>query len=281
MTKDEYISHRLESVKERFISRISEVSVYLYNNNIKNVVFGYSGGRDSTFVLLLLTLAKLKYFQKDLNIYPISIEYKRTYKFDTFKDTDVYFVQDQKNKYLDFSNHNWVSATRKDTDCLKHLIPKETDIEELGHQSNYQYMYHLLFTIAQAKHAITIGTTNLDEISYIGWFGKNSDMCVDLQFIADFHKFEIDYLLKSYGIAIADVPKGDLYSGLSDEEVFNTSYVDLAYYSYCKCKDLPVNLNSTLENLHTKNHHKYMGQTFNPYFIKDDDYYFIYKKHNY
>ena len=28
MTKDEYISHRLESVKERFISRINEVSVY-------------------------------------------------------------------------------------------------------------------------------------------------------------------------------------------------------------------------------------------------------------
>ena len=278
MTKDEYISYRLESAKERFISRINEVSIYLYNNNIKNVVFGYSGGRDSTFVLLILTLAKLKYFQKDLNIYPISIEYKKAYKFDTFKDTDVYFVQDQQNKYLDFSNHNWVSATRKDTECLKHLIPEETNIEELAHQSNYQYMYHLLFTIAQAKHAITIGTTNLDEISYIGWFGKNSDMCVDLQFIADFHKFEIDYLLKSYGITVADVPKGDLYSGLSDEEVFNTSYLDLAYYSYCKCKDLPVNLNSTLENLHTKNYHKYMGQTFNPYFIKDDDYYFIYKR---
>ena len=32
-----------------------------------------------------------------------------------------------------------------------------------------------------------------------------------------------------------------------------------------------------LENLHIKNYHKYMGQTFNPYFIKDDDYYFIYK----
>ena len=279
MTKDEYISHRLESVKERFISRISEVSMYLYNNNIKNVVFGYSGGRDSTFVLLLLTLAKLKYFQKDLNIYPITIEYKKAYKFDTFKDTDVYFIQDQKNKYLDFSNHNFVSTRRKDLESLEHIINfEDSNIEELGHQSNYQYMYHLLFTTAQAKQAITIGTTNLDEISYIGWFGKNSDMCVDLQFIADFHKFEIDYLLKSYGIAIADVPKGDLYSGLSDEEVFNTSYTDLAYYSYCKCKDFPIDVNSTLENLHTKNYHKYMGQTFNPYFIKDDDYYFIYKR---
>ena len=69
MTKDEYISYRLESAKERFISRISEVSIYLYNNNIKNVVFGYSGGRDSTFVLLILTLAKLKYFQKDLKVW--------------------------------------------------------------------------------------------------------------------------------------------------------------------------------------------------------------------
>lgn len=38
--------------------------------------------------------------------------------------------------------------------------------------------------------------------------------------------------------------------------------------------------NDTLENLHTKNYHKYMGQTFNPYFIKDDDYYFIYKEHS-
>ena len=253
--------------------------MYLYNNNIKNVVFGYSGGRDSTFVLLLLTLAKLKYFQKDLNIYPITIEYRRTYKFDTFKDTDVYFVQDQKNKYLDFSNHTFVSTKRKDLEALEHIINiNDPNIEEIQHQSNYQYMYHLLFTIAQAKHAITIGTTNLDEISYIGWFGKNSDMCVDLQFIADFHKFEIDYLLKSYDIAIADVPKGDLYSGLSDEEVFNTSYADLAYYNYCKCKDFPIDVNSTLENLHTKNYHKYMGQTFNPYFIKDDDYYFIYKR---
>ena len=136
---------------------------------------------------------------------------------------------------------------------------------------------HLSTYLTKIINSFTIGTTNLDEISYIGWFGKNSDMCVDLQFIADFHKFEIDYLLKSYGIAIADVPKGDLYSGLSDEEVFNTSYLDLAYYSYCKCKNLPVSFNETLEKLHTKNYHKYMGQTFNPYFIKDDDYYFIYK----
>ena len=78
MTKDEYISYRLESAKERFISRINEVSVYLYNNNIKNVVFGYSGGRDSTFVLLILTLAKLKYFQKDLNIFQIIHNYLYT-----------------------------------------------------------------------------------------------------------------------------------------------------------------------------------------------------------
>ena len=133
MTKDEYISHRLESVKERFISRINEVSVYLYNNNIKNVVFGYSGGRDSTFVLLILTLAKLKYFQKDLNIFPITIEYKRGYKFDTFKNTDIYFMQDQKSKYLDFSNHNFVSTKRKDLEALKHIINMKQWLKEFIH----------------------------------------------------------------------------------------------------------------------------------------------------
>lgn len=110
---------------------------------------------------MLLTLAKLKYFQKDLNIYPITIKYRINYKMDTFNFEDVVFVQNQNSKYLDFSNHNFITTGRKDLKDLNHIIDiNNPNIEEIQHQSNYQYMYHLLFTIAQAKHAITIGTTN-------------------------------------------------------------------------------------------------------------------------
>ena len=62
--------------------------------------------------------------------------------------------------------------------------------EVLDTQYAYALMYTLLFRKAQEVNGITFGTTNKDEFA-IGWFGKTSDMVVDIQPIHDFHKHEI------------------------------------------------------------------------------------------
>src|SRR5690606_7195772 len=48
-------------------------------------------------------------------------------------------------------------------------------------QVAYASMYQHMFAYAQHFHGITVGTTNQTEVGFIGWFGKNSDMMVDIQ----------------------------------------------------------------------------------------------------
>lgn len=125
------------------------------------------------------------------------------------------------------------------------------------------------------------GTTNRDEGSYIGFFGKASDGMVDLQLISDLHKsevYQLARLLEISEIVINAVPTGDTYNGMLDEEMIGTSYDFLELYEWWLCEDESVKdqwlqaLNDAarrefnqsgakLETLHLKNKHKYIGDS--------------------
>ena len=263
--KENYIKLRISSINRRFVQKVENVRDYLQCNSIKTVNVLYSGGADSTLVLMILEIIKQKYI-KDLIINAYTIDYKDGN--DTFNNDDVEFVKSQNR----FKSINFIYIT---PNINVNNVTNNYFSKDIIHQHNYAYRYTLLFTFSQNNGGITIETTNLDELSYVGWFGKNSDMVVDLQIISDLHKFEIMYLLEKFEIEIADVPKGGLLSGLSDEESFGVDYNTLSYYSYCMCKTDKMYKISSLDDLHNKNKHKYYGQKFNPYFIVDKNSFFI------
>lgn len=276
----EYKEFRLNGLLDKHLKdKVYEISRYLGSCGIRNVTVGFSGGADSVMVLLLLVMVKMKYIS-DLNIHAVTItsDDSRETSFD-IKDVD-YAYEAQENLW-------WIGYVKRHTikvpsnNRLGELFPKEKYgvSRETIHQSYYQYMYNILFTHAQITGGITVGTTNLDEISYVGWFGKNSDMVVDLQVISDFHKFEIYAILNHYRCKVAKEPCGDMPNALDDVDYFGMSYDELAYYSWVRCNadDIDIERNENVEELNTKNRHKYFGQNFNPTFIRNPSRFFIYE----
>lgn len=254
--------------------KINMICNYLRVHNIKDVVVGFSGGADSTVTLLLLVLAKRYY---SFNIHAVTIHSSNSLEssLDLKRPFEAIFnsIFNKVIKIgLEYVHQNSIENTFYKAGIT--LTP------ETIHQSYYQSMYNILFTYAQNVKAIIVGTTNLDELAYIGWFGKQSDMVVDLQIISDMHKFEINYLLKAFNLndVANEEPTGDIPGGKVDTEYFECDYDTLAYYSYCKCNNLEPLINAFgVEKLHRKNAHKYQGQTFNPVFLIDKSRFFIYK----
>jgi NAD+ synthetase len=196
--------------------RINSLIKYLREWNIKSVTLGVSGGIDSAFVLEMLLKAKKKY---------------------SFKINTVFFIHELHNNEAD---KKIVDDFIKGKDVnhhifnLKTLISATQDIDETENVVNTQYAYALMYTIlfrfAQKYQGITIGTTNRDEFG-IGWFGKTSDMVVDVQPIHDFYKFEIykSYLTKNIPYSIKrKAPNGNILSGKTDEDVFGCSYNEVS-----------------------------------------------------
>jgi NAD+ synthetase len=121
---------------------------------------------------------------------------------------------------------------------------------------------------AHAHRSIVVGTTNRDEGSYLGFFGKASDGMVDLQPIADLHKSEVRALARHFGVpeaAIAAVPSGDVHDGRSDEDMIGASYDEVELFLRLQELSLAPALAglrpaavAAIEQLHDLNRHKYV-----------------------
>jgi NAD+ synthetase len=141
--------------------------------------------------------------------------------------------------------------------------------------------YQAALLTEQGLPAVVCGTTNRDEGSYIGFFGKASDGMVDLQPISDLHKSEVyrvaELLNVPHGVRAA-VPTGDTYNGACDEEMIGAPYEALELYTWylCACKterekwydslcgDAEHQFGAwaeALEKLHRINRHKYIGDS--------------------
>jgi hypothetical protein len=118
---------------------------------------------------------------------------------------------------------------------------------------------------AHGFRSLVVGTTNRDEGSYLGFFGKASDAMVDLQPISDLHKSEVRALAHYFGVpaAVVDaIPRGDVHDGRSDEEMIGASYDEIELY--LRLRELGLSelasllpQRAALERQHARNAHKY------------------------
>jgi NAD+ synthase (glutamine-hydrolysing) len=258
-----YVISELEHKQKDILAK---TTAYLKKFNIDNVVLGVSGGVDSSLVLAILCEIKRNSLP-NLKINAINIHFS---VYDGI--FDFTYIDILKKKYSDEVNFIDVDASSTLEVMFKNDLKLEPTKELLA-QSSYALRYQLLFTYAQLFKGITFGTTNLDELDYVGWFGKSSDMVVDIQIISNLHKFEVKTWAIMLGVPdeiVLRAPVGDLVDLSSDEENFGCTYDELAWYSkvgrYYGTEFLKQRF-AKVEELHKKNLHKYQGQTFNPVFI--------------
>lgn len=139
------------------------------------------------------------------------------------------------------------------------------------------FYYHAAMLQAEGYKSLVVGTTNLSEGGYIGFFGKASDAAVDLQPIADMYKSEVYKLSKHLGVpqVILDLqPRGDVWDDKTDEDMIGAPYWFLELYmqmkqsgeinlypkylvDYLADMELFETYAKAIELLHEKNAHKY------------------------
>lgn len=246
------------SIDHKVDNRVMQISNYLDEWNINNVVIGMSGGIDSAFTFEILREVQ-KY--RDITIHTMFFKH------------GLHEYEADSNIVEEYVNGKAVHLTVDLSSIINqtNLIDNDYD-KRISSQYAYALMYTMLFRRAQQVKGITFGTTNADEFS-IGWFGKNSDMVVDIQPIIDFHKIEIyDSSIVKNNVPdsiLKRAPNGDLITGLSDEEIFGCTYKKLSEI-LMRLENGEISMGYISDNYHKlfkvmeENKHKLTKTTFNP-----------------
>nr|CCD12847.1 unnamed protein product [Trypanosoma congolense IL3000] len=81
---------------------------------------------------------------------------------------------------------------------------------------------------------IVMGTGNMDEDGYLGYFCKAGDGVVDVQLISDLHKSEVFQVARELGVPANTVeapPSADLWDGQTDEQELGFPYDFVELYT--------------------------------------------------
>lgn len=236
---------------------INFIRDYYQKNNLKGVVLGISGGKDSGVVAALMVKAlgsenviglTLPCHSKDKDA-KLAKEISDYYNFrllniDLTKTFDIF-----KDEILKLGNFTEEELKNSDINLKPRL-----------RMSACYYMSALLSSINGGTYLVA-GTSNKCEL-YVGYFTKGGDSVHDIAPIADLTVEEVikvgEYL---------NVPRDILYrtpddglSGLSDEEKLGVSYKDIA--TYMNEGELPEEVSTKIKKLHNSSLHKFNIPTY-------------------
>jgi len=256
------------------------INLFFKTQNLDSAVVGISGGIDSAVVYRLLEESAKEPNSPIKAIMPIiaPIECRGTSGQD--KSTEnAYKVLGDKTKdhvlcELKNAFDGMVNQVKLNSnELLKSDAWAEGQMASVLRTPLFYYIAALLQT--NGLKSIVVGTTNRDEGSYIGFFGKASDGMVDLQPIADIHKSEVYKIAKLLNISkdiIEVAPRGDVWDGKNDEQMIGAPndvleacllLKDLkaspCSFGFKKTEEYEkfINFINNIEELHKKNAHKY------------------------
>lgn len=239
-------------------TKIELLNQYFEEHNIDSCVVGLSGGLDSSVVYRLLEKCNVTVFGMFLPFY---------------NSTGV-TGQNEALKYVDLLDDkcekiNLDELSKTFAQLLK--LKSNWGIGQVDSIIRTPMLYGKVVSLQEiGRRPVVVGTTNRDEGSYIGFFGKASDAMVDLQPIGDLHKSEVTQLAKLLNVPqeiIDRNPTGDTFDASLDEKTFGCPYWFLEIFAYYKNNENEVGWRGLLENhpywknveaLHKKNAHKYL-----------------------
>jgi len=227
---------------------------YVKSQNLNGVSIGLSGGIDSAVVAAIairslgaekvscysLDIGNSKLDYECINAMQEKFEIKITdFKFDKISDEYINILK------LDQTLNNY-------DDVVSNIKPRIRMIA--------------LYTMAQAKGQIVLGTTNYNEY-YVGYYTKHGDGASDIAILIGLIKKHV-YMIAKY-LEIPDViinrpPSASLYENQTDEADLGFSYKTLD--DYLLNKTIPTVERIKIEKMHHANKHK-EHETINPNFF--------------
>ena len=252
--------------------KIVAINKFFFDNKLDAAVIGISGGVDSAVALALLVEASKQSGSPIKKILPLSMPID-------YEGMSGQKVGSQRAKEVfgtfgfEWDEIPLTEVYRQIIDmCDRPVDRREWAYGQMGSILRTPILYyHAAMLQTQGYRSIVVGTTNRDEGSYIGFFGKASDAMVDLQPIADIHKgevWEVAKMLKVPESVINAVPEGGVWDGRDDEDMIGAPYwfleMVLLAKEYGKADDLMEKLDpyaqkwlANIERLHEMNKHKY------------------------
>ncbi|MGM9877223.1 MAG: NAD(+) synthase [Bacilli bacterium] len=225
---------------------------YYKENNLKGVVIGVSGGKDSAVVCALFVRAIGR--ENVLGV-TLPCHSNNTDRTDAIKVANKYGFElinlDLTPCFDSFINE--IDKLGSFTD--KQTIDSNINLKPRLRMSSLYYLAQLYSQIKGGTY-IVAGTSNMCEL-YVGYFTKGGDSTYD---IGTLNNFTVDEVIKIG--EYLDVPDeiihktpSDGLSNLSDEDKLGVKYKDIA--SYINNEDIDSEISSKIEKLHKNNEHKF------------------------
>ena len=225
---------------------------YYKNNNLKGVVLGISGGKDSAVVAALFCKALGSENVLGVTLPCHSIESDKN---DAKLVADKYGFEliniDLTNMYDSFIYEINKLGTFSEAEV------KDSNIN-LKPKLRMASVYYLAALYSKIKGGayIVAGTSNLCEL-YVGYFTKGGDSTYDIGVLNNYtveEVIKIGEYLEVPDKVIHKAPSDGL-SGLTDEDKLGVKYKDIA--SYIKGEEIDSEVASKILTLHNKAHHKF------------------------
>lgn len=290
---------RAFNAEDYLMDKTFAVNKFFRDNELDSAVVGLSGGIDSAVTLsLLLHASESKYAFGESPIKKVvaviaPIEGKGTTGQEDAANKALFLVQEFHNYKLSSKKLEVIycplqraaksimqSCKKKKSELYSrfHTMPMPSPWVEGQMDSVLRTpLFYMQAARLQEEgyKSLVVGTTNRDEGSYIGFFGKASDGMVDLQPIADLHKSEVYKVAALFPQIPASIinatPKGDVWDGKCDQEMIGAPYDFLEMYLLIKqygLQNLVLELEDAdrliydeytlaIEKIHNKNIHKY------------------------
>ena len=238
---------------------IAFIKDYYEKNNIKGVVVGISGGKDSAVVAGLFTKALGKenvtgiwmpcHSKEEDKKNAVDLANHFGFELKEFDLTNLY------DSYL-----NQVIALY-DPD-MADLVDSNINIKPRLRMATLYYNAAYLSKKNKGLYLVA-GTSNKCEI-YVGYFTKGGDNIADIQVLADLTVDEVILVGEAIGVPDHIVHKtpDDGLSGLSDEDKLGVKYREIADVIDNNGEKTSEEARKRIYNLHQRNAHKFYTPTF-------------------
>lgn len=270
-------------VKQVLAEKVRAINGYFRTHRLSGAVIGVSGGIDSAVTLGLINRAKMTADSPIKQVIAISLPFT--------VDQGATNQETARSKAQDVANAWTIPCATVDLGStlteLRASVQKQigfdgspwADGQLVSYLRTPTLYYMSALLTSHGFPAIVCGTTNRDEGSYLGFFGKASDGMVDLQIISDLHKSEVYLLGEELGVPksiLTSAPTGDVFDGKTHLEMIGAPYDFIELYT--SWLTLPTSEQSRMltplsdearcqfeewgervERMHEYNAHKYAG----------------------
>lgn len=233
----------MRDYKNELIRRVDFIRQVIKTSSSNGIVYGNSGGKDSTLVGILCKIA----CENTIGII-MPCGSKRNFNQDKDDALIVAKQFDIETRFVDLTEvrNTFIKAT--------HEVVK---LSEAAH-SNIAPRLRMstLYMIAASENRLVAGTGNRSE-SYMGYFTKWGDGAYDFNPIADLTVTEVLEFLSFLNVPnsiIEKAPSAGLYDGQTDEKEMGVSYKSIDKFlleGTTDEKDMLI-----IENYHNKSKHK-------------------------